>query len=220
MSVKKTKRELIAINIFLQSYNWHMTNQIETLIEVQRENRDRFSAFFRWFMAIPVVLFISLFVQAAHWGITSIIIVAPVMLSLLFREIYPSWVLNFNHAILEFSMRISAYFLLLTDKYPTIEASPNVAVILPDIEGGKKLNRWLPLVKWFLAIPLYVVGVFYLLYSLIATIYLWLQISLSGKSSDWALEVNLNLLKFWNRVFGYAVLLVTDEYPSFTLKSI
>lgn len=196
-----------------------MYNQIETLIEVQRGDRDRFSAFFRWFMALPVVLFASLFVQAAHWGITSLIIVAPVMLSLVFREIYPSWVLTFNHAILEFSMRISAYLFFLNDKYPTIEANSSIAVILPDVAGGKKLNRWLPLIKWFLAIPLYIVGILYFLYSLIATVFLWIQITITGKSSDWALDVNLNVLKFWNRVFGYAVLLVTDEYPSFSLKS-
>lgn len=217
--MEKTKRKLFAFSTLLHRYTWSMSNQIETLIELQRENRDRFSVFFRWFMAIPVVLLLSLFAQAAHWGITSTIIMAPVVLSLLFREIYPSWVLTFNHAILEFSMRISAYLLFLTDRYPTIEANPSVAVILPDVEGGKKLNRWLPLIKWFLAIPLYIVGIFYILYSFIATVFLWLKISITGESSDWALEVNLDLLKFWNRVFGYAVLLVTDEYPTFALKS-
>lgn len=195
-----------------------MATQIETNIEIQIENRDRVSVFFRWLLILPVAIFISLFVQALHWGVTSFVIVVPVVLTLVFRQIYPSWVLTFNHAILEFSMRIAAYGLFLTDKYPTIEANSTVAVLLPDVEGGKKLNRWLPLVKWFLAIPLYVVGIFYLIYAAIATIFLWLQISLTGRASSWALDANLNTLKFWNRTFGYAVLLVTDEYPSFALR--
>lgn len=195
-----------------------MANQVETNIEIQSQDRDRVTVFFRWLLTLPVAIFISLFVQALHWGITSFAIVVPVALSLIFRESYPSWVLTFNHAILEFSMRIAAYALFLTDKYPTLEANSSVAVILPDIEGGKRLNRWLPIVKWFLAIPLYVVGIFYLIYAAIATIFLWVQISITGSASNWALEANLNTLKFWNRVFGFAVLLVTDEYPSFALR--
>lgn len=196
-----------------------MANQIETIIQVQREDRDRVTVFFRWLLILPVAIFISLFVQAIHWGISSFAIVVPVVLTLVFRQIYPSWVLTFNHAIMEFSMRIAAYGLFLTDKYPTIEANPSAAVIFPDVEGGKKLNRWLPIVKWFLAIPLYIVGFFYLIYAAVATLVLWLQISITGRTSSWALDANLNTLKFWNRVFGYSVLLVTDEYPSFSLKS-
>ena len=196
-----------------------MANQIETIIQVQHEDRDRVTVFFRWLLILPVAIFISLFVQAIHWGISSFAIVVPVVLTLVFRQIYPSWVLIFNHAIMEFSMRIASYGLFLTDKYPTIEANPSVAVIFPDVKGGKKLNRWLPIVKWFLAIPLYVIGFFYLIYAAIATFVLWLQISITGNPANWALDVNLNTLKFWNRVFGYSVLLVTDEYPSFSLRS-
>jgi len=196
-----------------------MANQIETIIQVQREARDRVTVFFRWVLILPAAIFISLFVQAIHWGISSFAIVVPVVLTLVFRQGYPSWVLTFNHAIMEFSMRIAAYGLFLTDKYPTIEANPSAAVIFPDVEGGKKLNRWLPIVKWFLAIPLYVVGFLYLIYAAVATLVLWLQISITGRPSSWALDANLNTLKFWNRVFGYSVLLVTDEYPSFSLKS-
>lgn len=195
-----------------------MANQIETKIEISYENRDRASVFFRWLLALPMAIFLGLFLQATHWGISSVVIVLPVMLAIVFRQAYPSWVLTFNHAILEFSMRIAAFMFFLTDKYPTLEPNQSVAVLLPDVEGGRKLNRWLPLVKWFLAIPLYVVGLFYLIYAAIAGMVLWLQISLTGKTSRWATEVVLNTLQYWNRIFGYAVLLVTDEYPTFTLK--
>ena len=195
-----------------------MANQIETIIEITTENRDRASVFFRWLLVIPVAILISLFTQIAHFGISTSVIVLPVVLTLLIRQVYPSWVLTFNHAILEFSTRIAAYTLFLTDRYPSLEANPSVAVLLPDVEGGKKLNRWLPLIKWFLAIPLYVVGALYLAFSIIAALVLWIQISITGKGSKWAFDAIYGTLKFWNRTFGYAVLLVTDEYPSFSLN--
>ena len=195
-----------------------MANQIETIIEITTENRDRASVFFRWLLVIPVAILISLFTQIAHFGISTSVIVLPVVLTLLIRQVYPSWVLTFNHAILEFSTRIAAYTLFLTDRYPSLEANPSVAVLLPDVEGGKKLNRWLPLIKWFLAIPLYVVGALYLAFSIIAALVLWIQISITGKGSKWAFDAIYGTLKFWNRTFGYAVLLVTAEYPSFSLN--
>jgi hypothetical protein len=195
-----------------------MANQVETIIEITTDNRDRASVFFRWLLVLPVVILISLFAQTENLGESTLIIAVPVALTILIRQVYPSWVLTFNHAILEFSMRIAAYALFLTDKYPTLEANPSVAVLLPDVEGGKKLNRWLPLVKWFLAIPLYVVGFLYLIYAALATILLWIQISLTGKGAKWAFDAIYGTLKFWNRVLGYAVLLVTDEYPTFSLN--
>jgi hypothetical protein len=195
-----------------------MANQVETIIEVSTENRDRASVFFRWLLVIPVVFLISLFTQVAHLGITSVAIVLPVVLTIVIRQVYPSWVLTFNHAILEFSTRIAAYTFFLTDKYPSLEPNSSVAVLLPDVQGGKKLNRWMPLVKWFLAIPLYVVGIFYLIYALLASLVLWLQISLTGQGAKWAFDAVYGTLKFWNRIYGYAVLLVTDEYPSFSLN--
>ena len=194
-----------------------MSQQIETHIQVDYQNRDRTSSFFRPLLIIPVAVFLMLFTQFSHWGFSTVAITMPVVISLLLRQSYPSWILAFNLAILEFGTRAVTYALLLTDKYPTFESNPTVAIIFPDVEGGKKLNRWLPIVKWFLAIPLYIVGFFYLIYAAVATLVLWLQISITGRTSSWALDANLNTLKFWNRVFGYSVLLVTDEYPSFKL---
>jgi hypothetical protein len=93
-----------------------------------------------------------------------------------------------------------------------------VAVLFPDVEGGAKLNRGLPLVKWFLAIPLYIVGLFYLVLTVIATVLAWALTSLTGKYPEWAAEIVLGTIAYWNRVQGYAWLLVTDEYPTFSLK--
>ena len=140
------------------------------------------------------------------------------MLALVFRGKYPSYVLTFNHAVVELSTRLAAYVLILNDKYPSIEANSKVAVLFPDVEGGKKLNRWLPLVKWFLAIPHYIVGAIYLVISLVVTVIAWVQTSITGRYPEWAGEIVLGTIAYWNRVQGYMLLLVTDKYPTFRLK--
>ena len=195
-----------------------MLNQIETQLEISLENRNRTTVFFRFFLSLPVFLFIYLFSQFAQSGWGTLVLAAPTAAALVARNIYPSWLLNFNHAVMEFSTRFAAYFFLLTDEYPTFERNPKVAVIFPDVEGGKTLNRWLPLFKWFLAIPLYLVGFFYMALTFIATVLAWAVTSLTGTYPSWAGEITLNTIRYWNRVYGYAIALVTDKYPSFSLN--
>jgi hypothetical protein len=196
-----------------------MANQIETNIEIQIENRNRKTVFFRLILSAPLFIFIYLFQQFSSGNDANTLVLAlPVAAAIVVRNVYPSWLLSFNHAVLEFSARVAAYVLLLTDEYPTFERNPKVAVLFPDVEGGKKLNRWLPLVKWFLAIPLFIVGCIYSVFTFFAVILAWALTSLSGTYPAWAGELTLNTIRFWNRVYGYAVALVTDEYPSFSLN--
>ena len=194
-----------------------MSNQVETIINVNLENRDKKTVFWRGILAAPAVVFITAFTETLHWGWTTGLIVVPVVLALVVRGVYPSYVLSFNHAVLELQTRVVAYVLLLTDDYPSIERNPSVAVLLPDVDGGRKLNRWLPIVKWFAAIPLVIVGLIYSALALVVTIVAWAITSATGKYPDWALTIVLGTVKFWNRVYGYAIVLVTDEYPSFSL---
>ena len=196
-----------------------MANQIETNIEIQIENRNRKTVFFRPLLSAPLFLFIYLFQQFSSGNDANTLVLAlPVAAAIIVRNVYPSWLLSFNHAVMEFSTRVAAYVFLLTDEYPTFERNPKVAVLFPDVEGGKKLNRWLPLVKWFLAIPLYIVGLIYSVFAFFAVILAWVLTSFSGTYPAWVGELTLNTIRFWNRVYGYVVALVTDEYPSFSLN--
>jgi hypothetical protein len=195
-----------------------MSNQVETIIQVQLTNRDKKTVFWRGILAVPVVVFLASFTQGSDAAWTSGLIVLPLVLALLFRGVYPSYLLSFNHSMMELNARLSSYVLLLTDEYPSIERNPNVAVLLPDTEGGKKLSRGLPLIKWFVAIPLVIVGLLYAALALIYTFIAWIITWSTGNYPAWALEVVLGTIKFWNRLYGYAVILVTDEYPSFSLK--
>lgn len=195
-----------------------MSNQVETHIDVQLTNRNRATVFWRGILVVPVVIFIISFQSAtANAGWSAPVIVLPAFLALVFRQVYPSYLLTFNHAVTELSTRASAYLFLLTDEYPSIERNPNIAVIFPDIDGGKKLNRYLPLVKWILAIPLFIVGTIYIILAAVLTLAAWIITSITGDYPEWAAKVVLGTIDFWNRVSGYAILLVTDEYPSFSL---
>lgn len=198
-----------------------MTNQIETFITVQLENRDRKSVGLRIFLVVPMAIFLSTFTAWSGSRQTSTflsgLIFIPVLLALVFRGIYPSYALTFNKSLLALSTRVTAYILVLNDNYPSIEESADVKITFPEIDGGAKLNRYLPLVKWLLAVPLYIVGLVYALYGIVVLIFTWITILFTGKMPAFSGEVLLGVTQYWNRVYGYAFLLVTDEYPSFSL---
>ncbi|MSZ37905.1 MAG: hypothetical protein F2603_01585, partial [Actinobacteria bacterium] len=148
-----------------------MSNQIETSFQVQLDNRDRATVFARVILAFPVFVFLSSFSVESIFNENSMqtygLLVLPVILALLFRGVYPSYVLVFNKALFGLGNRVWAYVSLLTDSYPSIEESEVVRITYPEIDGGKTLSRGLPLIKWFLAIPLYIVGLVYVIYGLI-----------------------------------------------------
>lgn len=192
-------------------------NNIETIIEVDFENRNRATVFFRGILAAPLIVFI--------WSLGSFsgsfiapLLAAPVVLALVVRQVYPSYLLTFNHAMLEIQARVGTYFLCLTDEYPSIERNPRVAILFPEIEGGAKLNRWMPLIKWFLAIPLIIVGAFYLLFAIVVSVIAWVITWSTGSYPQWAAPIVVGTMQYINRVYGYAFVLVTDQYPSFSLK--
>lgn len=201
-----------------------MSQQIQTQIDVTLTGRNRMSAFFRIILLIPMMLFVESFAatstnyfSGSGWNGYSVGFIAlPVMLSLVVRQVYPSYLLAFNSAFLSLTTRVDAYIFLLTDEYPSIEENEIVTVTFPTVDA-KALNRWLPLVKWLLAIPLYVLGIFYALYALILTVVGWVGILFTGNYPEKCAEVVVGTIAYWNRVAGYALLLVTDEYPTFSL---
>jgi hypothetical protein len=198
-----------------------MSNQIETSFQVQLDNRDRATAFARLILVFPVFIFLSSFSIETFFNENMLqtygLVILPVVLALLFRGVYPSYVLSFNKAVFGLVNRIWAYVALLTDEYPSIEDSGVVRITYPEVDGGKSLSRGLPLVKWLLAIPLYIVGFVYAIYGFIMLVLGWLNILFTGTMSAGSADAIVRVTQFWNRIYGYAVLLMTDEYPSFSL---
>jgi hypothetical protein len=166
-----------------------------------------------------MAIFVAAF--APSWGtntetLTVGFLILPVALALVFRQMYPSYLLAFNEAFLSLQTRLNAYVFLLTDEYPSIEENDVVSVTFPEVDA-KALNRWLPLIKWLLAIPLYIVGIAYIFYGAFLTLFAWFSILFSGKFPEFCAEGIVGVIAYWNRVSGYALLLVTDEYPTFSL---
>lgn len=198
-----------------------MSNQIQTQIDVSLTERNRMTAFFRIILTIPMAIFVGSFTASdfsnSETGYFAVgFLVLPVALAIVFRQIYPTYLLTFNRALLSLQTRLDAYFLLLTDDYPTIEENEIVSVIFPEVDA-KTLNRWLPLIKWLLAIPLYIVGIVYAIYAILLTLIAWFSILFTGTYPESSAEGVVGTLAYWNRVIGYAFLMVTDEYPSFSL---
>jgi hypothetical protein len=199
-----------------------MSNQIQTLIQVELEDRNRLTVLFRLIIVMPVAIYFSAFAinsfSTDNWSYSlGGLIILPTLLALVFRGIYPSYVLAFNHALISLETRVNAYVLLLTDDYPSIEENDIVKITFPEVGNGAQLSRVKPLLKWFLAIPLYVMGIIYLIYGLFLTVFAWFTILFSGKYPVWCADAVVGILAFFNRVYGYAFILVTDEYPSFSL---
>jgi len=199
-----------------------MSKQIVTHLVVDLDNRDKGSVLWRLILAFPFILFVASFSTWANNNgqfleYTGGILIAPAALALIFRGVYPSYVLTFNKAYLSLSNRLASFALCLTDEYPSIEENQKVKLDFPEINGGKALNRYATLYKWFLAIPLYLVGVVYFLYALILTLIAWFNILFTGLYPEASADGVVKVVAYWNRVYGYAILLITDEYPSFSL---
>ena len=198
-----------------------MSNQIETQVDVTLTERNRVTAFFRIILAVPALIFVSSFAPSASFSDDSLAIFAgvltlPAALAIVVRQVYPSYVLAFNEAVLSLQTRVDVYLVLLTDEYPSIEENDIVSVTFPEVDA-QQLNRWLPLIKWLLALPLYLAGLVYLIYAALLTLLGWFSILFTGKYPEVCAEGIVGTIAYWNRVAGYAFLLVTDEYPTFSL---
>jgi hypothetical protein len=193
-------------------------------VEYPDRQLDRLTSFFRLVMVIPIAV-----VFTAIGGVTiatdasdattvvasgSALLFLPPLLMLVFREKYPRWWYDFNAELLRFQNRIGVYMALMDDRYPSTDDHQRVRLTLPEPVG---LNRWLPLVKWLLAIPHYVVLVFLYLGAIVAVLAAWFAILFTGRFPRGLFDYLVGVGRWANRVVAYAFVLVTDEYPPFRL---
>src|SRR5437870_220237 len=186
---------------------------------------SRLTTAFRLLAAIPVVILLTMLsgetFQDGHNQRAVVIggaaVFVPLVLMLVFRQKYPRWWFDWNLNLLRFSNRVTAYLALLDDHYPSTdeEQAVHLNFAYPD---ARQLNRWLPLVKWLLAIPHYVVLVFLAIGAVIAVIVAWFAILFTGTYPRSLFDFVVGVLRWSNRVSGYAFVLVTDQYPPFSLS--
>ena len=143
------------------------------------------------------------------------IVVIPTVLMLLFRRKYPRWWFDWNREISRFGARVGAYVLLLRDEYPSTDEEKAVHLDV-DYPDARALNRWLPLVKWFLTIPHYIVLALLVIGVVLVTLVAWLAILVTGRYPRGLYDYTVGVGRWCSCVSGYAFLLVTDKYPPFS----
>jgi hypothetical protein len=189
---------------------------------------DRTTSALRIFTVIPIAIVLGA-VAGGTWewsygngatgaaaGAGGLLFFGP-LLMILSRQKYPRWWFDWNLELQRFSNRVVVYLALMDDKYPSTDDHQSVRLDYPYPDAARDLNRWLPLVKWLLAIPHYIVLFFLDIAGLFVVIAAWFAILFTGRYPRAMFDFLEGVARWHNRVIGYAVALVTDEYPPFRL---
>jgi hypothetical protein len=191
------------------------------------ERLSRLTTFFRLFMIIPIFIVLSLVSGGYEWTgadgwsyqyAAGGLVFLPIVLMLLFRQKYPKWWFDWNLALTKFSTRVSAYFMLLRDEYPSTDEDQAVHIDIPYPNAKEDIKRWLPLVKWFLAIPHYIVLCFLGIAALVSAVIAWFAILFTTRYPRSLFDFVVGVFRWSLRVAVYAFLLTTDQYPPFRLR--
>lgn len=186
---------------------------------------NRLTTFFRLLVAIPILIVIAL-VEGGGYGYSggrtlaigaAGLVVVPTFLMIIFRQKYPRWWFDWNRELMRFSARVGVYLALMEDRYPSTDEHQGVHLDFSYPDARNDLNRWLPLVKWFLAIPHYVVLFFLYIAAIFVVIGAWFTILLTGRFPRGMFHFLVGVGRWTNRVIAYAHVLVTDRYPPFRL---
>jgi hypothetical protein len=203
---------------------------VQFSVEYPDRELNRLVTAFRIIVAIPILIVLGAVSNGwAGWGSgdwegggfaagVGGLLFLPPLLMIVFREKYPRWWFDWNLELLRFENRVVAYLALMDDRYPSTDERQAVTLEFPYPDARQELNRWLPLVKWFLAIPHYIVLVFLTLAAVVAVVIAWFAILFTGRYPRGLFDFVLGVMRWGNRVQAYAFILVTDRYPPFQLN--
>ncbi len=200
---------------------------VDLAIDYPDRKLNRLTTFFRIFVGIPILIIIILLMGLGFnynantnnnaWVAGMGITVLPLVLMILFRKKYPRWWYDWNLNLAKFALRVRVYFYLMTDVYPATDEDQSVHVEMPYPDATTELNRWLPLVKWFLAIPHFIVLAFLGLAACVVLIIAWFAILFTGIYPRGLFDFMVGVSRWALRVLAYSLILTTDKYPPFRL---
>jgi hypothetical protein len=197
---------------------------VEFSVEYPDRDLNRLTSGFRMLWAIPILIVAATLSggPGLHAGTIAVgmggVLFLPALLMIVFRQKYPRWWYDWNLEFVRFSNRVGVYLALMDDRYPSTDERQSVTLDFPYPDAARDLNRWLPLVKWFLAIPHYVVLILLWIASVFVVIFAWFAILFTGRYPRGSFDFVEGVIRWENRVVGYAFTLVTDKYPPFRLS--
>jgi hypothetical protein len=191
---------------------------------------NRLTTAFRIFTVIPIAIVLNVIggTYGGGWWMDNGapvvlggigLLFLPPLLMILFRQKYPRWWQEWNRELLRFINRVGVYFALMTDRYPSTDEEQSVHLGIPEVDAERELGRGMPLVKWLLAIPHYVVLFFLYIGAIFAVIGAWFAILFTGRYPEGLFRYVEGVIRWHNRVTGYAFILITDRYPPFRLSA-
>jgi hypothetical protein len=205
------------------------TYPVQFSVEYPDRALSRLSTAFRIFAVIPIAIVLGAVAgggEGGHWphggwvapGTGGLLFLAPLLL-ILFRQKYPRWWFDWNLELQRFANRVGVYLALMDDQYPSTTDRQSVQLDYEYPDAERDLNRWLPLVKWFLAIPHYIVLIVLDVATILVVIGAWFAILFTGRYPRGIFNFVEGVIRWHNRVTAYAFVLVTDRYPPFGLSA-
>ncbi len=198
---------------------------VQLSVDYPERDLNRTTTFFRLIVVIPILIVLvavaggggspddnnGWYVSAGAGGV---LVFAP-LLMILFRQKYPRWWFDWNVNLARFTNRVMAYLLLLRDEYPSTDEEQAVHIEISYPDAQRDLNRWLPLVKWFLAIPHYILLIFLWIAVIVVVVVAWFVILFTGRYPRGVFDFVVGTMRWTLRVEAYAFFLTTDRYPPF-----
>ncbi|MFC1897365.1 DUF4389 domain-containing protein [Chloroflexota bacterium] len=202
------------------------TYPVNLSIDYPDRNLNRLTTFFRIITVIPIFIIISLLTSGNYGGTAeggetyqyaaAGLVFLPLVLMILFRQKYPKWWFDWNLALTKFSARVTMYLGLLTDEYPSTDEEQSVHIEIPYPDAKNELHPALPLVKWLLAVPHYIILCFLGIAAIVCIIISWFAIVFTGRYPRGLFDFVVGVYRWCLRVDAYAFLLTTDRYPPFS----
>ena len=206
------------------------TYPVQFAVDYPDRPLDRLTTAFRLIVAIPILIVLGAVsggtLESSNDRTRAAVVVGAggllflaTALMIIFREKYPRWWFDWNQELLRFSARVGVYLALMDDHYPSTDEQQAVHLDFVYPDAQRELNRWLPLIKWLLALPHYFVLIFLYVGAFLAVIGAWFAILFTGRYPQGIFRFVEGVMRWHNRVVGYAVILTTDAYPPFRLAA-